>query len=172
MLMSFGIWVSSSCSTAVRAVFSPAWIRRTRLRLCPYTFYIYIYIYVCICIIYILYICTYIYIYTYVLIRICDLTLSPLRYDSFKRVTWPFCMYGMTHLRAWHDSFIKIYYIIDSFTSAARWCNLNLEIISPGSRTQDFTVICRYNYQLRRECVHQIWWNHSRRRWTHSRRSW
>jgi len=35
------------------------------------------------------------------------------------------------------------------------WCNLNLQIISPGSRTRDFTVICRYNYQLRRECVHQ-----------------
>jgi len=27
------------------------------------------------------------------------------------------------------------------------WCNLNLEIISPGSRTRDFTVICRYNYR-------------------------
>ena len=41
------------------------------------------------------------------------------------------------------------------------WCNLNLEIISPGSRTRDFTVIGRYNYQLR----HQIWWTHSRRSW-------
>ena len=46
---------------------------------------------------------------------------------------------------------------------AAEWCNLNLEIMSPGSRTRDFTVIGRYNYQLRRECVHQIWWKHSRR---------
>jgi len=26
------------------------------------------------------------------------------------------------------------------------WCNLNLKIISPGSRTRDFTVFGRYNY--------------------------
>ena len=27
------------------------------------------------------------------------------------------------------------------------WCNLNLKIISPGSRTRDFTVVGRYNYR-------------------------
>ena len=32
-------------------------------------------------------------------------------------------------------------------TTTGAWCNLNLEIISPGSRTRDFTVICRYNYR-------------------------
>jgi len=32
-------------------------------------------------------------------------------------------------------------------TGSRFWCNLNLEIISPGSRTLDFTVICRYNYR-------------------------
>jgi len=30
-------------------------------------------------------------------------------------------------------------------TGSRFWCNLNLEIISPGSRTRDFMVICRYN---------------------------
>jgi len=29
---------------------------------------------------------------------------------------------------------------------AENWCNLNLKIISPGSRTRDFTVVGRYNY--------------------------
>ena len=28
-----------------------------------------------------------------------------------------------------------------------KWCNLNLEIISLGSRTRDFTVVGRYNYR-------------------------
>ena len=32
-------------------------------------------------------------------------------------------------------------------TGSRFWCYLNLEIISPGSRTRDFTVICRYNYR-------------------------
>ena len=27
------------------------------------------------------------------------------------------------------------------------WCNLNLKIISPASRTRDFTVVGRYNYR-------------------------
>jgi len=27
------------------------------------------------------------------------------------------------------------------------WCNLNLKIISPGSRTRDFTIVGRYNYR-------------------------
>ena len=28
-----------------------------------------------------------------------------------------------------------------------KWCNLDLKIISPGSRTRDFTVVGRYNYR-------------------------
>ena len=32
-------------------------------------------------------------------------------------------------------------------TQTTPWCNLNLEMISPGSRTRDFTVIGRYNYR-------------------------
>ena len=32
-------------------------------------------------------------------------------------------------------------------TGSRFWCNLNLKIISPGSRTWDFTVVGRYNYR-------------------------
>jgi len=32
-------------------------------------------------------------------------------------------------------------------TGSRFWCNLNLEIIFPGSRTRDFTVVGRYNYR-------------------------
>ena len=52
------------------------------------------------------------------------------------------------------------------------WCNLNLEIISPGSRTRDFTVIGRYIYQLRRECVHQAWWSVRRSQKSLAHMSW
>jgi len=48
------------------------------------------------------------------------------------------------------DSFSWLYFTL------ARTCD---------SWSRDSTVIGRYNYQLRRECVYQIWWTHSRRSW-------
>jgi len=36
----------------------------------------------------------------------------------------------------------------ESLSTGSRfWCNLNLKIISPGSRTRDFTVVGRYQYR-------------------------
>jgi len=35
------------------------------------------------------------------------------------------------------------------------WCNLNLKIISSGSRTRDFTVDSRYNYRYAAKVLHQ-----------------
>jgi len=57
------------------------------------------------------------------------------------------CMYkGVTHTDVYVCVFV--YVSVCVFVCVwGWWCNLNLEIIFPGSRTRDFTVVCRYNYR-------------------------
>jgi len=40
-------------------------------------------------------------------------------------------------------------------TGSRFWCNLNLKIMSPGSRTRDFTVDTRYNYRYAAKALYQ-----------------